>query len=147
MDKEKIKLACLKVVQKKLDDIQAAIDGYKVDLLSESKSSAGDKHETGRAILQLEMEKLGQQYQTVLAKKTTLSKIEFSNSEIARIGSLVVANGNYYFLATSIGQVVYNNKTVMVISVNSPIGKLLLGKKEDDSFLFNAKQLSITKVL
>ena len=30
-------------------------------LESESKSSAGDKHETGRAMVQLEREKLGEQ--------------------------------------------------------------------------------------
>ena len=30
-------------------------------LASESKNSAGDKHETGRAMLQLEREKLGEQ--------------------------------------------------------------------------------------
>ena len=36
-------------------------EALQLALTSESKSSAGDKHETGRAMIQLEREKLGNQ--------------------------------------------------------------------------------------
>lgn len=147
MDKEIIKQHCLKIVSNKLAKLQKAIKEYQNDLLSETKSSAGDKHETGRAMLQLEMEKLGHQYQTVLIQKESLIKIIISDSKIARTGSLVYANNNYYFLATSIGQVKINNKTIMVVSINSPIGKLLVGKKEQDLFLFNGQQIKVIEVV
>ena len=44
--------------------LQNAINRAQESLDSESKSSAGDKHETGRAMAQLEMEKLGGQYES-----------------------------------------------------------------------------------
>ncbi|NJB81448.1 3-oxoacyl-ACP synthase [Wenyingzhuangia aestuarii] len=147
MDKQKLVELCLSIVNKKLAVIQQAIDGYKVDLLSESKSSAGDKHETGRAMLQLEMEKLGQQYQTVLVQKEGLAKINSSETTKARVGSLVMLNGIYYFIASSIGQINYEEKTIMVVSVNSPIGRLLLGKEKGMVLLFNGKQLKVEEVL
>ncbi|MDO3693847.1 3-oxoacyl-ACP synthase [Wenyingzhuangia sp. chi5] len=147
VNKEELLTKCIRIIDEKLENIQQAINGYQQDLNSETKSSAGDKHETGRAMLQLEMEKLGQQYQTVLSQKNSLRKIETSAKNKAQIGSLVVANGGYYFLATSIGQVKYEGKTFMVISINSPIGQLLLGKQKDDCFTFNGKQLKIDEVL
>ncbi|GGF62589.1 hypothetical protein [Wenyingzhuangia marina] len=146
VNKEELLKRCVQLIDDKLENIQQAINGYQQDLNSETKSSAGDKHETGRAMLQLEMEKLGQQYQTVLSQKNMLRKIEISPKTKAQIGSLVLANGFYYFLASSIGQVKYEEKTFMVISINSPIGQLLIGKQKDDCFVFNGKQLKIDEV-
>ena len=147
VNKEELLSKCIQLVDDKLDNIQQAINGYQYDLNSETKSSAGDKHETGRAMLQLEMEKLGKQYQTVLVQKNTLRKIEIFYKSKAQIGSLVVANGYYYFLATSIGQVKVDDKNIMVISINSPIGKLLLEKQIQDSFVFNGKNVQVQEVL
>lgn len=147
IDKQKLMDECKNIVLEKLQNIQNAIDSYKTDLNSETKSSAGDKHETGRAMLQLEMEKLGEQYQNVLTQKQVLNKIDVSNSQLARIGSVVVVNNNHYFLATSIGQVKLEDKIIMVVSINSPIGRLLLGKKKKDSFIFNGKEVQISDIL
>ncbi|NIJ44087.1 transcription elongation GreA/GreB family factor [Wenyingzhuangia heitensis] len=147
MDKKQLITLCLDIVNGKLLDVQNAIDGYKIDLMSETKSSAGDKHETGRAMLQLEMEKLGQQHQTILMQKEVLSKIQVAVSTKIALGSLVVFNGIYYFIATSIGQVKYSKKTVMVVSVNSPIGVLLLGKEKGSKLVFNGKRFVVQDVL
>ncbi len=146
MDKEKIKQACLNIVDKKLENIQKTLDNYKIDLLSEAKSSAGDKHETGRAMLQLEMEKLGQQYQTVLTQKNTIAKINNLTTKVVGVGSLVSVNGNCYFLASSIGRLMVDGVVVMVLSINSPIGKQLLGKKGGDHFWFNEREFVVDQV-
>ena len=55
--KQKLFNACKEFVQDKLSTIEKTIQSNKSALNSETKSSAGDKHETGRAMLQLEMEK------------------------------------------------------------------------------------------
>ncbi|ANW94783.1 hypothetical protein AXE80_00065 [Wenyingzhuangia fucanilytica] len=146
VNKEELLTKCIQIIDEKLENIQQAINGYQQDLNSETKSSAGDKHETGRAMLQLEMEKLGQQYQTVLSQKDILRKIDVSYKEKVQLGSLVLANGFYYFLASSVGQVKFNNKIIMVVSVNSPIGQILLGKQQEDVFAFNGKQFKIEEI-
>lgn len=147
IEKKELLDVCVRIIDDKLESIQQAINGYQQDLNSETKSSAGDKHETGRAMLQLEMEKLGQQYQTILSQKDTLRKIDVSPKTKAQIGSLVIANGFSYFLASSIGQVKIDEKTIMVVSINSPIGQLLLGKQKGDYFVLNSKKIMIEEIL
>ncbi|WP_010134364.1 GreA/GreB family elongation factor [Ochrovirga pacifica] len=147
IDKKELLAVCVGQVMQKLQSIQLVLEGYKTDLLSESKSTAGDKHETGRAMLQLEMEKLGQQYQTVLQQKQALQRLDNYATEIVQIGSLVLLNQQYYYLATSLGQVACMQHTVFVISFNAPIGKLLLGKKQGDTIVWDGKVLEIKAVV
>ncbi|MGY6649155.1 GreA/GreB family elongation factor [Wenyingzhuangia sp. IMCC45574] len=147
MEKLVLLEACVALVDEKLTKIQTAMDGYKKDLLSESKSSVGDKHETGRAMLQLEMEKLGQQYQTVLVQKQALQKIDISKKKSVTVGSLILASGVHYFLATSIGRVALDKEMAMVISANSPIGQALVNKEVGDVVVFNGKKIIISEIL
>ena len=103
---------------------------FSTALNSESKSSAGDKHETGRAMIQLEREKLGVQlletesnYRKILTLKNNQSSI------IVGIGSLVTMNKANYYIAIPLGLCVLGDKSYYCISPESPVGKLLLGKK------------------
>ena len=59
--KENLYLQCVDFVENRFQTIQKTIDEIQESLTSETKSSAGDKHETGRAMLQLEREKAGNQ--------------------------------------------------------------------------------------
>ena len=52
---------CQAFIDNRLRTIQKTINEIQESLTSETKSSAGDKHETGRAMLQLEREKAGNQ--------------------------------------------------------------------------------------
>lgn len=148
VSKQEILQECIRLIDGKLQQIQNAIQDYQEDLNSETKSSAGDKHETGRAMLQLEMEKLGQQYQTVLTQKNVLQKIDVSVKKKVQVGSLVgTTSGLNYFLATSVGQIVVAEKSIMVVSINSPIGKLILGKQKGAIFVFNSRENEISFVM
>jgi transcription elongation GreA/GreB family factor len=143
--KQDLFIQCEKFVNTRLQTIQDIISSNQNALESETKSSAGDKHETGRAMLQLEMEKAGQQLQGVLQMKETLAKIDIDkNSTIAHLGSLVKTNQATYFLSISAGQLVVENEPYFAISVSSPIGNLLLGKKEKEVVTFNGNQVLIS---
>lgn len=135
--KKKLFSECAKFVQGRADTIQNIISSNQKALSSETKSSAGDKHETGRAMLQLEMEKASQQLSSINDMKSALSKISLENSDNVKLGSLVVTNHINYFLAISAGEIKMENQVYYAISPSSPIGKLLLGKRAGDSFNFN----------
>ena len=138
--KQQLLEACVKYVQERENTIKAIISSNQKALHSETKSSAGDKHETGRAMLQLEMEKTGQQLAVIDQMKMILDRITINdNSELVKLGSLVTTNTHNYFLAISTGELFIENKSYFVVSIASPIGKLLLGKKEGDEFEFNGK--------
>lgn len=146
--KQELYTKCLDFVNQRLQTVQETILSNQKALQSETKSSAGDKHETGRAMLQLEMEKAGQQLQGIQLMKETLARINpIQTNTIASLGSIVYTSQATYFLSISAGQLVVENKEYFAISISSPIGKLLLGKKKDDIFTFKAKQIVFEKVV
>jgi hypothetical protein len=131
--KKKLYEACLQLVEEKRETVVSIIESNKKALFSEIKSTAGDKHETGRAMLQLEMEKASQQLASIVEMKETLAKIPTKKtSEIICLGSLIITNKVSYFLAISAGKITIGNKHYYAVSTNSPIGKQLLGKKNGD---------------
>ena len=115
---------------------------------SEGKSSAGDKHETGRAMIQLEREKLAQQRQLNEAAFQQLSALKNKKpSSLIGPGSLVKTSLATYYLAVPANAFVYNEQTIYCISPQSPMAQILLGKKAGDSFTFRDSDHEILEVL
>ncbi len=113
----------------------------------ETKSSSGDKYETGRAMAQLEIEKGSGQ----LAEARKLMQVlEFlsadQTSETVRLGSLVYTQRGNYFLAIPAGQCVIDDVTWYVLSPSSPMGAVLMGRKSGEMVVFNGKEIRITEV-
>ncbi|WP_127844156.1 hypothetical protein [Psychroflexus aestuariivivens] len=130
-----------KIIQNQMADIQNS-------LTSETKSSAGDKHETGRAMLQIELEKTGKQLAEIDKLRTTLSKIN-TEERLGKVGlgSLVFTSKAHYFIAVSLGALQADGKTVYAISIGTPIGQLLIGKCVGDNVTFNGNSFVIEKVI
>lgn len=146
--KEVLYNQCKEFVNSKLATIEKTIKSNQEDLASETKSSAGDKHETGRAMLQLEMEKAGQQLYGVTEMKLVLERINIQEiSSVCKMGSIIKTNTINYFLAISAGKIVVENEIFYAVSAKSPIGNLLIGKVKGDKFQFNSRQYIIDTVL
>ena len=145
--KQELLKKCNEFVNNRLQTVQETISSNQKALSSETKSSAGDKHETGRAMLQLEMEKSGKQLSSINEMKIVLSKIDIlNNSNLAHLGSIVETSFINYFLSISAGKIQIENQEYFAVSVSSPIGKLLLGKKEGEQIALNNKLIEIIKV-
>jgi hypothetical protein len=146
--KEALFEQCEVFVNKRLYNIENVISSNQKALQSETKSSAGDKHETGRAMLQLEMEKAGQQLAGIVQLKEILAKMDISKkSKNACLGSLILTEKACYFLSISAGQLVVEGNVYFAISVSSPIGKLLLGKQEKEVISFNGNPIAINEIV
>ena len=146
--KENLYLQCLKFVENRFNTIQNTINEIQESLTSETKSSAGDKHETGRAMLQLEREKAGNQLAEIQKIKESFSKIDISNtSEFIGLGSVVYTNKSHYFIAISAGELKLENEVFYAISPNTPIGQLLMGKKVGDVVIFREQKFKIEKII
>lgn len=139
---------CWEYVDERSARLKKQGDGLQESLGSETKSSAGDKHETGRAMVQLEQEKLGQQLQELEATRSVLNKINMDNpSDKVRLGSLVKTSKANYFVAISAGAFKYGDGVVYCISASAPIARLLIGKEKGDSFSFNGTPQTILEVV
>ncbi|MDH7913803.1 3-oxoacyl-ACP synthase [Winogradskyella sp. SYSU M77433] len=139
---------CNQSLDTRLQNVLAVIEDIKQSLQSETKSSAGDKHETGRAMLQLEREKAGHQLAEIEKTKQILSKINTeSTSKNIGLGSVVFTSQSNYFISISVGELKVENETFYAISANTPIGQLLLGKSVGDEVVFRNMSFKITKIL
>jgi len=136
---------CQSFVAERLARIQQQIKEIQRSLTTETKSSAGDKHETGRAMLQLEREKLGQQLAEAEKMQQTLLKVpQKLQSEQVCLGSWVKTSQADYFLSISAGAF---QKSTYCISAATPIGRLLIGKSVGDKIQFNKQHFEILEIV
>ena len=146
--KEKLFKQCELFVNNRMDTVEQIISSNQKALQSETKSSAGDKHETGRAMLQLEIEKASQQFKAIREMRTVLAKIDLAKeSKTAHLGSVIETSSVCFFLAISVGKITAHGKDYFAVSVFSPIGKLLLGKQKGEEFIFNGVRTIIRNVV
>jgi hypothetical protein len=145
--KDQLYKLCLAQVSDRMTTVQQAIRQAQASSNDETKSSAGDKYETGRAMAQLEIEKNGEQLADVIKLKKKLdSLIARYPTDTIQDGSLVMTDQGNFFLTIPAGPWVIDHKTYFAISVDSPIGSKLVGLKAGCSFLFRDKTYKIDKI-
>lgn len=147
LNKSSLLAFCITEVDTSIADIKNQMHELVIEAQNDSKSTAGDKHETGRAMMQLAQEQLGKQLHEAELKRNQLARLN-ANHKHDRISecSLIETNEGTLFLATPLGKVQFENRVVFVISVQSPLGKLLSGKREGETVSFNQRIISIVSI-
>ncbi|MFZ1371445.1 MAG: hypothetical protein WAR78_13740 [Ferruginibacter sp.] len=146
--KEKIYKHYLQVINDKVAMLQQVLADLKESGTNETKSTAGDKHETALAMLQIEQANTRGQLQEVLAQKIILEKINpaLSVSSIVN-GSLIKTNKGYFFMSVALGKAIVDDKAIIALSPQSPLGKKLMGLTAADAIEVNANSYLIEAVL
>lgn len=136
---------CIDLLKQEISDIQTAISGQQEG--SEGSSSAGDKHNTEQAMQHLELEKKHQQLSIKLQSLKVLQQIDPNHiCESIKLGAFVKTNrGNFYF-AGPIGKIVLKGTEVMVLSVGSPLGRILSKMKKKESVCFNKELWEVEEI-
>lgn len=134
-------------LEHKIHLLQLTFDDLNSAVSSDSKSTAGDKHETGRAMLHLEQEKLSKQMLQFNQLQEALGKIN-PNTEHSTIqfGSLIHASNGYFFLSIGIGKITLGTTNVFCLSPTTPLGQQFISKKADDNITLNGQSISILSV-
>lgn len=124
-------------VQAALEAMQNAQDSAN----EETKSSAGDKYETGRAMAQIERDRHAQLFDQLRQERAVLDRIDpdFVFQRVG-LGALVTTSVGVFFVSVSAGMVVVEGQKVIAMSPQSPLGASLMGKQAGDSFLFQQKK-------
>ncbi len=138
----------LKELDRKIEVIRGAIASAKDSRNNDTKSSAGDKYETGREMMQIEIEK-----NEVLLNQTAKQRKELTRINISApfhkvaFGSLVETNNGIYFISIGIGKVQVGDQTCYAISLASPIGGLLKDKAIGDEVKFQDRAFTIKGIV
>ncbi len=110
---------------------------------SDTKSSAGDKFETGREMMQREMDKLSAQVDNTLNSIAKLDRIaDLPTSSIISEGSLVETDQETYYVSIGYGKL----DTVFAISIESPLGIELKGKRAGDRIEMRGRNITIKHI-
>lgn len=146
-----MKIALVEHLKAHLDTrMQGALDAMQSAQSSaneETKSSAGDKYETGRAMAQIERDRHAQLYDQIRQERAVLDRIDpLFHFQRVGLGTLVKTTAGYFFVAVSVGLVDIEGTKVIVVSPQSPLGASLMGKQKGDSFLFQQKKCLIEEV-
>lgn len=138
---------CKSELQAKKADISAELVSISESMGSDTKSSAGDKYETGREMMNQEKGKLQSQLANINQQLGILQNIkpEAKISE-ARFGALVTTTLSKYFLAVSLGKISVDGQEIIAISALTPLAQIMMGKKAGDSIDFNGKKIIIEQI-
>lgn len=134
MDKGNVYQTIRKEIDFRIFKLQQALKSQKESLSSASESTAGDKHNTSRAMMHMEEEKLGQQMIQLEQLKRLIQKINPENTLLTiGLGSLVKTNRGWLYIAVPLGKIMIQEQELMAISLASPIGQALKEKKVGES--------------
>lgn len=139
--------ACADYIKERIDTAELALANNRDGLEDDSKSSAGDKFETSREMIQQEVIRNELLLADARDMKTILSKIDI-NQQFPNIqnGSLIITNSGTFFFAIGAGKIQVDNKDYFVISISSPLGQVFKDKKAGDKAVFNGKTYQIKAV-
>lgn len=132
---------------KRVENARKAMNDAQQAANSEEKSTAGDKYDTSRAMSQNVRDMNAKQLQEALKDLAILQQINPQlNAQVVGVGTVVKTTAGNYFIAISGGPYTVLNETYYSLSTAAPLGQVLVGKRNGDSFLFRGKTFSILSV-
>jgi len=145
--KEKLLALCIRHVEEKISSAAEAMRSAQEAANEEGKSSAGDKYETGRAMMQIERDNAAMQLDEALKLKKTLDLISATEKHnVVSLGSIVITKTFKIFVAVGPGKLNVEGDDYFIVTPMSPLGKILFGLKAGMEFTFNNKPNAVLEI-
>ena len=145
--RQKIKSHYQNLLSEKINELRLMISDLAQDAQNDAKGSAGDKHETALSMMHLEQEKFNQKLAEIIGQKNGIDKIDADaiHTKVA-LGSLVQTNEMLFYISAALPKITIDNKTIIAVSPESPLGSQLLGKSPGDMVLINSNRFEIKTI-
>jgi transcription elongation GreA/GreB family factor len=138
----------MEYVQTRMAAAQQGIDEAQQAAKDDTKSSAGDKYETGREMAQQETDRNMAQLTEANKLKIALNLISTAGvNNRVESGSVVTTNNGNFYIAISAGVLTVNADSYFAISPASPIGLKMKGLQAGDEFNLNGKLYKVESIL
>ncbi|WP_022822497.1 hypothetical protein [Hymenobacter norwichensis] len=145
--KNQLHTLCAAFVQQRIAAAQAAMLTAQESANSETKSSAGDKYETGRAMAQEERNRNAVQLQQALQLQGELTRINPDlPCDTVRPGALVDSTLGRFFISISAGKLTVDGQDYFAVSAAAPVAAALSGKRAGEQVVFNGKPVTISTI-
>lgn len=136
MEKSKVLEAVKNKIAEKIQKFEKLIEETRASN-NDTKSSMGDKYETGREMLQQEINNLQRQLNESLSQQSIVQKISSDPSSKVQNGALVKTDRGLFYISASAGEIMVDQQKIMTVSAESPLAKAMYGLTENQNFSIN----------
>ena len=138
---------CKQYVESRIAAAKESMDNAQEAANEESKSSAGDKYETGRAMMQIERDKAAHQWEEGLKLRRAIEQLPTDAVQgKVMLGSLVITDSKKIFISIGIGKLKLDDEEFLVVAPSSPLGRALMGREKNDKLTFNNEPMTILEI-
>lgn len=145
MEKSKILEAVKSRIAEKIQKFEKLIEETRASN-NDTKSSMGDKYETGREMLQQEINNLQRQLNESLNQQSIIQKISSDPSSKVQNGALVKTDKGLFYISASVGEIIVDQQKIMTVSAESPLAKAMYGLTENQNFSVNNVTQKIVEI-
>jgi hypothetical protein len=146
MTKPALHALCQAFIEQRIVAARTAMQAAQESSSSETKSSAGDKYETGREMANAERDRNAAHLQQAQQLQAELARI---NPELpcdaVRPGALVHTTMGQFYISTSAGKL--ENTEVFAVSSAAPVAVALKGLRAGEETVFNGKVVRVLAVV
>lgn len=75
-----------------------------------------------------------------------MSRVLNSEMSVIQLGSLVITNKARFYISVSLGEFFFEGDRMYAISEESPMAKMMIGKKVGDEFVLNSIHQKIEEI-
>jgi transcription elongation GreA/GreB family factor len=145
--KKELLAQCIEFIDNKYKTLQSEYKLYQESAANETKSTAGDKHDTSKSMMQLEQEKLGHQLNLLLQQRKILENMDVKRSTgKIEFGAVVETDQGNFFISIGAREIQINGQVFIPVSIQSPLAKILDRHVVNDAIKFNNKTYTINAV-
>lgn len=146
--KEEVYKKYSQLLDDRISHLESVLQDLRDSASNETKSTAGDKHETALAMLQLEQENKRRQLAEMLQQRAVFNRIDPSvpNNVISN-GALVETDAGYFYISVALGKAIISDKTIFALSISSPLGKAMAQHPGKGTVEMNGRVYNILSVV
>lgn len=142
-----LKETVLALMAEKKEDLNAQLLALQEASNADTKSSMGDKYETGRESINQSRDLLEKQKVLLDRDEKIIAQTSVDPTATVSTGALVKVQLGWLWVAVSVGKVMHEGQEVQVVSADSPLVVALKGKRVGDKVAFRGRSTEILEVV
>lgn len=131
-------------ISSKIEKLEKFIE-FTLDASREIKKTP--KYDSIREEMHEEIYQMQKQLASLYDLQRNLTKVLNTTTETVQLGSVVFTNKARFYISVSLGEFFFEGDRFYAISEESPMAKIMYGKKPGDSFLLNNISQAIESVM
>ena len=147
MTKPALHALCHVFIEQRIDAARTAMQAAQESSSSETKSSAGDKYETGREMANAERDRNAAHMQQAQQLQAELVRINpDAPCDTVRPGALVITSLGRFYISISAGKLALDGPEIFAVSAAAPVAVALKGRRAGEEAAFNGKLVRVLAV-